>query len=285
MALDRRFWRFYAGSATSNLADGIGRTALPLLAASYTRSPVLISGLVTFAFLPWLLFALPSGALVDRVDRRHAMAVANFVRAGSTGVLIVLVLTDTASIGAIYIVAFLLGMAETVYDSASRAILPQVVGKRDLDRANGLLTIEETLGQIFLGAPVGSALFVIAAAAPLLVNAGGFTLAALVVLTLRGSFRPVRDAERRSIRHDVAEGVRWLRGHAFLRDLTLLSACTGVFQSTASSCSTSSRSCACPVVTSGWCCSAPASAACSAESPLPSWPRDSAVGRCWSPER
>ena len=233
MALDRRFWRFYSGSATSNLADGIGRTALPLLAASYTRSPVLIAGLVTFAFLPWLLFALPSGALVDRVDRRHAMAAANFVRAGSTGVLIVLVLTDTASIGAIYVVAFLLGMAETVYDSASRAILPQVVGKRDLDRANGLLTIEETLGQIFLGAPVGSALFVIAAAAPLFVNAGGFALAALVVLTLRGSFRPVRDAERRSIRHDVAEGVRWLRGHAFLRDLTLLSACTGVFQSMA----------------------------------------------------
>ena len=233
MALDRKFWRFYSGSATSNLADGIGRTALPLLAASYTRSPILISGLVTFAFLPWLLFALPSGALVDRLDRRHAMAAANVVRAGSTAVLIALVLTDTASIGAIYVVAFLLGVAETVYDSASRAILPQVVGKRDLDRANGLLTIEETLGQIFLGAPVGSALFVVAAAAPLIVNAGGFALAALVVLTLRGSYRPVREPERRSIRHDVGEGVRWLRGHRFLRDLTLLSACTGVFQSMA----------------------------------------------------
>ena len=48
MALDRRFWRLYGSSATSNLADGIGRTALPLLAASYTRSPVLIAGLVTF---------------------------------------------------------------------------------------------------------------------------------------------------------------------------------------------------------------------------------------------
>src|SRR3954466_3538083 len=107
MALDRKFWRLYVSSATSNLADGVGRTALPLLAASYTRSPILISGLVTFAFLPWLLFALPSGALVDRVDRRHAMAAANFVRAGSTGVLIVLVLTHTASIGAIYVVAFL----------------------------------------------------------------------------------------------------------------------------------------------------------------------------------
>jgi MFS family permease len=80
-ALGRRFWRLYGGSATSNLADGIGRTALPLMAASLTRNPVLISGLVSFAFLPWLLFALPSGALVDRVDRRVAMALANLVRA------------------------------------------------------------------------------------------------------------------------------------------------------------------------------------------------------------
>lgn len=234
MALDRRFWRFYAGSATSNLADGIGRTALPLLAASYTRNPVLISGLVTFAFLPWLLVALPSGALVDRLDRRHAMSAANLVRASSTAALIGLVLTDSASIGAIYVVAFLLGMAETVYDSATRAILPQVVAKRDLDRANGLLTIEETLGQVFLGAPVGSALFVVAAAAPLLVNASGFTVAALLVLTLRGAYRPARQTEeRRSIRHEVAEGVHWLRNHQFLRSLTLLSACTALFESMA----------------------------------------------------
>src|ERR1700712_5574284 len=44
MALQSRFWRLYVSSATSNLADRIGRTALPLLATSYTRSPLLISG-------------------------------------------------------------------------------------------------------------------------------------------------------------------------------------------------------------------------------------------------
>jgi MFS family permease len=233
MALARGFWRLYASSATSNLADGIGRTALPLLAASYTRSPVLIAGLVTFAFLPWLLFALPSGALVDRVDRRYAMAGANLVRAVSTATLAVLVVTDLANITVIYVVSFALGMAETVYDSASRAILPQVVPSRDLDRANSLLTIEETLGQTFLGAPVGSALFAVAVSIPLVLNASGFTLAALLVLTLRGSFRPARTGEKTSVRRDIADGVRWLVHHRFLRGLTAISAVTGVFQSMA----------------------------------------------------
>jgi MFS family permease len=232
--LGARFWRMYASSATSNLADGIGRTALPLLAATYTRSPLLISGLVTFAFLPWLLFALPSGALVDRVDRRHAMSGANIVRAVSTATLAVLVLTDQANITVLYVVAFALGLAETVYDSASRAILPQVVPADRLDSANSALTVEEMLGQTFLGAPVGSMLFALAATAPFLINAGGFALAAVLMLTLRGNYRPVRSGAKTSLRVDIGEGVRWLRAHRLLRGLTLVSAGTAGLSSMAS---------------------------------------------------
>jgi MFS family permease len=224
----------YASSATSNLADGIGRTALPLLAATYTRSPLLISGLVTFAFLPWLLFALPSGALVDRVDRRHAMSAANMVRAVSTATLAVLVLTDLANITVLYVVAFALGLAETVYDSAIRAILPQVVPADRLDSANSALTVEEMLGQTFLGAPVGSVMFALAATAPFLINAGGFALAAVLMLTLRGNYRPVRSGAKTSLRADIGEGVRWLRAHRLLRGLTLVSAGTAGLSSMAS---------------------------------------------------
>ncbi|MDT4957517.1 MAG: hypothetical protein QOD31_1316 [Pseudonocardiales bacterium] len=232
--LGARFWRMYASSATSNLADGIGRTALPLLAATYTRSPLLISGLVTFAFLPWLLFALPSGALVDRVDRRHAMSAANMVRAVSTATLAVLVLTDLANITVLYVVAFALGLAETVYDSAIRAILPQVVPADRLDSANSTLTVEEMLGQTFLGAPVGSVMFALAATAPFLINAGGFALAAVLMLTLRGNYRPVRSGAKTSLRADIGEGVRWLRAHRLLRGLTLVSAGTAGLSSMAS---------------------------------------------------
>jgi MFS family permease len=228
--LQGRFWRLYASSATSNLADGIGRTALPLVAASCTRDPVLVAGLTTFAFLPWLLFALVSGALVDRVDRRYAMSAANAVRALSSGSLVLLTVLHAGSVAALYVVAFLLGTAETVYDSATRALLPQVVGRRDLDRANSLLTVEETLGQQFVGSPVGSALFALAVALPLGLNAAGFAVAAVLVLTVRGAYRPAR-AERTSVRRDMAEGVRWLSRHRLLRGLTLISAATAFAQS------------------------------------------------------
>jgi MFS family permease len=229
--LGTRFWRMYASSATSNLADGIGRTALPLLAASYTRDPVLVAGLTTFAFLPWLLFALLSGALVDRVDRRYAMSAANAVRALSLGALALLTALHAGSVLALYAVAFLLGTAETVYDSATRALLPQVVGRRDLDRANSLLTVEDTLGQHFVGAPAGAALFALAATLPFALNSAGFAVAAVLILAVRGVRRPERPAERTSVARDVGEGVRWLRRHRLLRGLTLISAATGFVQS------------------------------------------------------
>jgi MFS family permease len=229
--LGGNYWRMYASSATSNLADGIGRTVLPLLAASYTHDPVLVAGLMTFAFLPWLLFALPSGALVDRVDRRYAMSAANAVRALSMGGLAALIALHAGSVAALYAVAFLLGTAETVYDSATRALLPQVVARRDLDRANSLLTVEETLGQNFVGSPAGSALFALAVTLPLVLNAAGFAVAALLILAVRGAYRPARTAAVSTVRHDVAEGVRWLARHRLLRGLSLISAATAVTQS------------------------------------------------------
>jgi MFS family permease len=221
--LGATFWRMYAATASSDLADGIGRTALPLAAASYTRDPVTISGMVTFAFLPWLLLALPSGALVDRVDRRIAMAAANVVRAVTVAALAVVLLAHVGNVAVLYGVAFVLGAAETVYDCAVRALLPQIVARDQLDRANSLVTVEESLGQTFIGAPLGSVLFAAAIALPFVLNAAGFVLAVVLILSVRGSYRPARIGGT-TIRADMAEGIRWLRAHQLLRGLTLISA-------------------------------------------------------------
>ncbi len=227
------FWRLFAASSSSNLADGVNRVALPLLAATLTRDPVLVAALTSLAHLPWLLLALPAGVVVDRVDRTRAMAGANTARAVALAVLAVTVLTGTASLPVLYGVAFAVGVAETVYDSAARAVLPQVVARDQLDRGNGLLTVGETAGESFLGAPIGSALFAVAIAAPLLTTTGAFLLAAVLVLGIAAGRRPGRagSGPPTTIRRDVAEGVAWLWRHRFLRGLTLVSATTSLLQS------------------------------------------------------
>ena len=237
--LGSNYWRLLTASAVSNLADGIVLTALPLLAITLTREPFLIGALTSLAFLPWLLFAIPSGALVDRMDRRRAMSSANLVRAAAVGGLVLAIAIDQVSLPLLYVVTFVLGIAETVYDSASRAMLPQVVRRDQLDRANGPLASAEIVTQAFLAAPIGSFLFAWLVIAPFAGGAIAYLLAALLILSIVGNLRPARDPEAEAgpvtIRADIVEGLRWLRGHALLRGMAVIVGMIGATETMASS--------------------------------------------------
>lgn len=232
--LDRSFWKLFFASATANCADGISKASLPLFAVSLTSDPVLISGLTAFAFLPWLLFGLPGGALVDRLDRRRAMATVNILRAVLLGALVLLIFTGVGNILMLYVTAFALGLCQVVYDSAARAILPQVIDRRSLDKANSWLTVEETVGASFVGPPVGAALFGWFRAVPFIGGAIGFALAALLVLAVPGRFRTER-TEPTTLHADIRDGLRWLWRHPVLRGLTILSGLIAGFLSMATS--------------------------------------------------
>src|SRR5919109_4812358 len=67
------FWKVWSANGFSNLGDGLYQITLPLLAAGLTRSPSLIATLGVMSSLPWLIFALQAGSIVDRFDRRKVM--------------------------------------------------------------------------------------------------------------------------------------------------------------------------------------------------------------------
>ena len=125
--LGPEFPKLWAASAASNLGDGVALVAAPLLAATLTHDPALVAGLAFAQRLPWLLFALVSGALADRLDRRRTMATVGAGRAALIGLLGVAVLLDLATIPLLYVVFFLLGIGETLFDTASATVLPALV--------------------------------------------------------------------------------------------------------------------------------------------------------------
>ncbi|MEV4051338.1 MFS transporter [Amycolatopsis sp. NPDC049688] len=218
----RRLRWLLTSSAASHLGDGIGKVALPLLATTLTRDPVLIAGLSATQFLPWLLFAAVAGALVDRIDRRRAMIVANTARAVAVGVLAVLVAAGGMTIWLVYLVALIIGTAETIADSAANALIPAVVGDGSLDAANSKLQACEIVGQTFLGGPVGSLTFALFAAFPFVLNSAGFAIAAAVLLGLAGTYRGQAEAPARPLRTELGAGLRWLRGHPLLLRLVVV---------------------------------------------------------------
>jgi MFS family permease len=179
--------------------------------------------------LPWLLFALPAGALADRVDRRVAMVTANVVRATAVAVLAVTLTlgleSSVAAIWALYLVALLLGTAETMYDTCAQSILPQVVARDRLPRANGRLIAAELTANEFVGPPLGGLLVAAGVAAAFATPAALWVAAVGALLLLRGSFAVPR-TEPTTLRADVAEGLRYLWRHRLLRTLAAM---TGLF--------------------------------------------------------
>jgi MFS family permease len=227
--LGSAYWRLWTAGAISNLGDGIDLAALPLLAASLTRDPRLVAGLTTAAGLPWLFFALVSGAIVDRTDRRQLMVRVNVARGVLVAVIAVTAATGTARIWSLYLVAFALGVAETLFDNAAQSMLPSIVPPPLLETANGRQYAAELVGNSFVGPPVGGLLFAATLSLPFWADAASFFISAALIAALVGSFRPAprtgadgHPVARRSIRAEIAEGLRWLYHHRVLRTLALL---------------------------------------------------------------
>ncbi|GAA4579714.1 MFS transporter [Micromonospora coerulea] len=218
------FRRLWTATAVTNLGDGVTMVAGPLLVASLTRDPAAVAAAVLAQQLPWLLFALVSGALVDRLDRRRLIVGVNVGRGLVLAALAVAVLAGWATVPLICLAFFLTGVGETLADTAAGALLPSVVPPERLEQANSRLFATLVVGNQFAAKPLGAYLFVLAAAAPFAFDAATFGLAALLLALLR--WRPVPPVpepaagdRRRSLRADIAAGVRALWGVPVLRDL------------------------------------------------------------------
>ena len=87
----------------------------------------------------------------------------------------------------------MLGVGETLFDTAAQSVMPSVVERDDLSKANGrLYAVELTMNQ-FVGPPVGGLLAAIAISLAFAGSALAFAVAALALVALAGSFKPVRD--------------------------------------------------------------------------------------------
>ncbi|MGH2740523.1 MAG: MFS transporter [Actinomycetota bacterium] len=220
--LGGNYWRLWSASAISNLGDGVTVAALPLLAATLTRDPAAFAGVALAGRLPWILFALLAGAIVDRLDRRRLMAAVQVVRFGVLLLLALAAATDRATLPILYATAFILGIAETLFDNAAQTLMPRLVPRTELERANGRLYAVEITANEFMGPPVGALLFAIAVGLPFLLDAATFAAASVLILAIGGVHRVESIAPRTSVRSEIAEGLRWLWRHRLLRALALM---------------------------------------------------------------
>ena len=222
--LGSAYWRLWWANAVSYAGDGTLVSALPLFAVTVTKDPRLISLVSAAMFLPWLLLSLPAGAIVDRHDRVALMWRSQTVQFAVMAVLTILIMTRTAGIAVLAAAGFLLGCAEVVFSNAEQSALPALVPADLLPRANGNQQVVLTIGETFVGPPLGSALFAVRAALPFGLDAVSFagSAALLAGLPRTAKSRTTQPRSEQRMRAQIAEGVRWLAGHRLLRTVALL---------------------------------------------------------------
>lgn len=231
------FNRLFSASAISNLADGLLAVAAPLLAISLTKNPVLISMLSALVMLPWLLFAIPIGLIVDRVDKRLLITFTNSLRFVIAGLLALAISTDFVTIYWLFVAAFLIGISEVASDTASQSLIPVILEKKHFERANSRLNIAETVIQNFIGGPLSGFLYATAVVLPFVLNSAGFLIAAIFVFLIPAHLiTESRDetkepAEKKSFIGDIKFGLKYLWNDSDLRGLVTITTSLGFFYS------------------------------------------------------
>ncbi len=218
--LGRSFRWLLSATVINNVGDGIALAAGPLLVASETRDPLLVSMALLSEYLPMLLFGVLGGAAADRFDRRRMVVVVNLLRAVVLVALVATIVSANVNIAVVLVALFALGTAETFADSASSTLLPGLVTREDLGIANARMQGAFLLTNQLLTPPIGAFLFAAGMALPFATNAVCFALGAVLVSRVAISTR-TELRERSSLRAEMAEGIRWLVAHPPMRTLAV----------------------------------------------------------------
>ncbi|HEX6356244.1 MFS transporter [Actinophytocola sp.] len=222
MTGDEPLWRrvlpLRLSAGMSSTADGMVKSAAPVLAASLTSDPRAVATVTMAALAAWFT-GLLSGALTDRLSRRTVLIWTDVVRASCLVVFTVLTVTDRAGVAIVAIVAFLMTSGTAFYDASGQAILPRLVGREvaTLSRQNGRLHMVETTGRSLVGIPLGPATFASAAALPFALAAILHTGAAQAVRRLPRAAGEPDVTHRRSLRREIWAGLVYL-----VRDRSML---------------------------------------------------------------
>jgi MFS family permease len=218
--LGRSFRWLLSATLVNNIGDGVVIAAGPLLVASQTHDPFVVSLALFMQYVPFILFGVIGGVAADRFDRRRMVVGVNIARAIVLTMLVVTILTGVVSIALVLLAMFILGTAEVFADSASSTLLPGLVAREDLGIANARMQGAFLLTNQLLLPPVGAFLFAINSSLPFATNAACFALGAVLISRVVTSTRE-RSAAGTGLGAEMLEGFRWLLAHPPMRTLAL----------------------------------------------------------------
>src|SRR5438876_7545496 len=218
---NRDYLLLWFGQTISSIGSGVSELAFPLLVLALTHSPAQAGFASALRTLPYFIFTLPGGALLDRWNRKRVMILCDAGRAISMVSIPVALVFGHLTLVQLYIVSLLEGSLYVFFDLAETARLPRVVPKEQLPAAISQNQVTFGITNL-LGPPLGGVLYTIGRAVPFLVDAISYLVSVISLLFIKTKFQMERVVATRKLRTEIVEGMKWLWRQPLLRVMAFL---------------------------------------------------------------
>ena len=218
---NRDYMLLWSGQNVSSIGTQVSALAFPLLALFITHSPAQAGLIAALRGLPYALFMLPAGALIDHWDRKRVMILCDTGRALALGSIPVALVFGRLTIPQLYVVSLIEGTLFTFFNLAETACLARVVPKEQYAAASAQSQFTDSLAWLF-GPALGGTLYGIGRAIPFLTDAVSYLVSVLSLFFMRTKFQEERESVPMHLWADIGEGLRWLWHHPVLRFVALL---------------------------------------------------------------
>ena len=226
----RDFMSLWGAETISQFGTQVTLLALPLVAIlTLDESASRVALLTTAEFLPFLLFTLPAGVLVDRLPRRPILIFANLGRAAALVSVPVAYWLEALSIWQLYAVGFAVGIGTVFFDLAYQSYLPRLVERADLVEGNSKLEVSRSAAQMAGPGLGGLLVSVLTAPVAIAVDAVSYVASAFLMSRIRASESRTPREERRSLLAELREGLGYVMRHRYQRAIVATTAISNFF--------------------------------------------------------
>ena len=207
----RDFLKLWSAETVSRFGSEVSNLAIPFVAIAVLKAtPFEVALLTAVLFLPFLIFTLPAGVWIDRLARRPILIVSDVVRAIALASVPLAYAFDGLTMWQLYVVGFVVGIGTVFFDVSYQSYLPSLVEREQLVDGNAKLQLSlagsQTAGPGVAGALIG----LLTAPVAVLVDAISFALSALFLARIKTQEDPPAREERRALRVELLEGLRFL---------------------------------------------------------------------------
>ncbi|MGZ3585004.1 MAG: MFS transporter [Ktedonobacterales bacterium] len=218
---NRDYMLLWSGQTVSSVGTQVSQLAFPLLVLALTGSPAQAGIAGALRALPYIIFSLPVGALIDRWDRKRVMILCDIGRALALGSIPIAMAFNQLTVVQLFAVALIEGTLFVFFNLAEVACLPRVVTKEQLPAATATNSATEGTSAL-VGPSLGGALYTLSSMLPFVVDAISYAVSFFSLFFIRTTFQGERTGQRRNLSVEIGEGIAWLWHQPLIRYIAFL---------------------------------------------------------------